>query len=90
MIISQKLLNLLQETKDDKDFYFCPQCGFKTLMHDYDYFECLNYQDCNLAINYNGADDELLEWQKNTILMLKSGLLVVYDDAVIVDDGFFM
>lgn len=87
MIISQKLLKLLRRAKDDPDFYFCPQCGYKTLMHDYDYFECLNSDDCGLDIVFNGPDEEIDDWQQNTIMMLKSGLLIMHDDFVMVDDG---
>jgi len=82
MYIDKELLNIIKIYYDCEFSYFCPQCGFKSMMFLHDIFECKNYFDCGLEIEFVGSHDELIEWQDNVAHSLKHGLLNFYMDCL--------
>ena len=78
LFIEQNLHELIKSFLNCSDMYFCPQCGFRSMLFMYDVFECKNYPDCGLEIEYAGGDKELKEWQDKVSDSLRHGKLYLH------------
>lgn len=76
--IEQNLRDLIMSFLHCEHMYFCPQCGFRTMLFMHDVFECKNYPGCGLEIEYTGDIDELKEWQDKVSESLRHGKLYLH------------